>query len=380
MICSYRIKNGRVLDPAKKCDQVKDIYIRNTKIVEAPDGEIPKATEEVDASGCLVLPGLIDFHCHINYGHSEVGILPDVMTFPNAVTTAVDAGSAGTANFEGFYRDAVCSSLTTIKSFINVTVMGIASYLQKENYDVSTWDIPRLEYILERYTNNILGIKQRIGKEFGSFSTLVQTKKIAKLLAQRINVHVVGPEQAYNEILPHFDKNDILSHCYQAKNGPHTILDNNGKICTAAKEARARGVFFDAAAGRTLYNFNIIQKALEDDFLPDIISSDASSISIFKKSLHSILYVMSMYLALGMPLNNVIRAVTDTPAKLIGMEGQVGTLAPGAAADVVILKIREKSTIFQDSHGNTILGSKLFIPQMTIKAGRTVFRQIDFTF
>jgi predicted amidohydrolase len=380
MICSYRIKNGRVLDPARGCDQVKDIYVHNTKIVEPPSGEIPQVTEEVDATGCLVLPGLIDFHCHVNYGHSDVGLLPDVMTFPNAVTAAVDAGSTGTANFEGFYRDVVCHSLTTIKSFINVTVMGIATNFHRENYDVDTWDIQRLGYILERYSSNILGIKQRIGRDFGGFETLMHTKKIAKQFAQRINVHVVGPEQTYNELLPYFEKDDVLSHCYQAKNGPHTILDGNGKVCAAVKEARSRGVFFDAAAGRTLYSFDVIQKAFEDNFLPDILSTDATNVSIFNRSLHSLLYIMSMYLALKMPLNEIIRAVTATPAKLMGMEGRIGTLAPGAMADVAILKFRDKSMTFHDPQGKVIQGDKLFIPQMTVKAGRTVFRQIDFTF
>jgi dihydroorotase len=380
MICSYRIKNGRVLDPARGCDQIEDIYICNSRIAEIPDGETPQVIEEIDASGCLVLPGLIDFHCHINYGHSDIGLLPDVMTFPNAVTAAVDAGSAGTANFEGFHRDTVCRSLTTIKSFINVTVMGIITNLHKENYNVDTWDIPRLEYLLERYPNTILGIKQRIGKDFGGIETLIHTKKIAKSLAQRINIHVAGPEQTYSEILPCFEKGDILCHCYQAKNGPHTILDNNGKVCSAVKEARSRGVFFDAAAGRTLYSYDVIQKAFEDNFLPDIISTDATSFSIFNKSLYSLLYLMSMYFALNMPLDAIVRAVTATPAKLMGMEGQIGTLAPGAMADVAILRFREKPMTFKDPQGSVVQGDKLFIPQMTVKAGRTVFRQIDFTF
>lgn len=61
------IKNGRVLDPKNNVDSVLDLYIEDGEIVQMePDidmsgGEI----EEIDASGLIVAPGLVDMHCHL---------------------------------------------------------------------------------------------------------------------------------------------------------------------------------------------------------------------------------------------------------------------------------------------------------------------------
>ena len=76
----------------------------------------------------------------------------------------------------------------------------------------------------------------------------------------------------------------------------------------------------------------------------------------------------------------VIRACTQTPAKLMGMENTIGTLAPGAQADVAILKIVEKPVHFDDMVGNSYEADRLFVPQMTIKAGRVMYRRIEFMF
>jgi dihydroorotase len=89
---------------------------------------------------------------------------------------------------------------------------------------------------------------------------------------------------------------------------------------------------------------------------------------------------MSAYLALGMSLHEVLRAVTQNPARLMGLEGRIGTLAPGALADLAILKIRRHPMTFDDPFGNRISGDQLFIPMATFKAGRCAFMRIEFAF
>ena len=79
-------------------------------------------------------------------------------------------------------------------------------------------------------------------------------------------------------------------------------------------------------------------------------------------------------------LTDVLRAVTETPAHLMHMDGQIGTLAPGALADVAIMKLAEHPVHFQDLLGNSMEGNHLFVPKMTIKAGQIAYRDIEFTF
>src|SRR3954453_9490652 len=70
------IRNGRIIDPSNKRDEVADVYISDGKIVtsksefRSPTSEI----EEVDAHGLIVAPGLIDIHVHLRepgFGHKE---------------------------------------------------------------------------------------------------------------------------------------------------------------------------------------------------------------------------------------------------------------------------------------------------------------------
>jgi dihydroorotase len=90
------IKNGKVLDPGSSFEKDMDILIENNIIkkiaqdIKAADAEI------IDASGCIVLPGLIDMHVHFRepgredvetiFGGSQVAAksgFTTVCTMPN---------------------------------------------------------------------------------------------------------------------------------------------------------------------------------------------------------------------------------------------------------------------------------------------------------
>lgn len=61
------IKNGHVLDPKNSIDSVLDLYIEDGEIVQMePQIDINGGDiEEIDASGLIVAPGLVDMHCHL---------------------------------------------------------------------------------------------------------------------------------------------------------------------------------------------------------------------------------------------------------------------------------------------------------------------------
>ena len=121
----YVIKNGRVIDPAAGVDGIANIYVYNNRIANPPVNDSAESGTVIDASGCLVLPGLIDFHTHLGYQLSDFGLNPDLYTLPNGITAAVDAGSGGTANFEGMYQNVFSKAMITIRCFLNVAATGI---------------------------------------------------------------------------------------------------------------------------------------------------------------------------------------------------------------------------------------------------------------
>lgn len=59
------IKNGHVIDPDTKLDQVADVLLEDNKIQEVKENIKDKADRVIDARGCYVMPGLIDMHVHL---------------------------------------------------------------------------------------------------------------------------------------------------------------------------------------------------------------------------------------------------------------------------------------------------------------------------
>lgn len=59
------IKNGRILDPSLQKDEAGDIYIEDGIIQKVGECVKKKADKVIDASGCYVMPGLIDLHVHL---------------------------------------------------------------------------------------------------------------------------------------------------------------------------------------------------------------------------------------------------------------------------------------------------------------------------
>src|SRR2546430_12521165 len=67
------IRNGRVIDPANKRDEIVDLAIIDGKIADKSAIKNQK-TETIDAKGLIIAPGLIDMHVHLRepgQGHKE---------------------------------------------------------------------------------------------------------------------------------------------------------------------------------------------------------------------------------------------------------------------------------------------------------------------
>lgn len=59
------IKNGQVINPATRMDEVADVLVENGTVTKIAKGIKAKADREIDAKGCFVMPGFIDMHVHL---------------------------------------------------------------------------------------------------------------------------------------------------------------------------------------------------------------------------------------------------------------------------------------------------------------------------
>jgi len=74
------IKNGRVIDPESGLDKVCDVAIAAGRIVSIGDAANFTASKLIDASGCIVAPGLVDLAVRLREpGHEHEGMLESEM-------------------------------------------------------------------------------------------------------------------------------------------------------------------------------------------------------------------------------------------------------------------------------------------------------------
>lgn len=376
MKLDFVIKNGHVVDPTQDIDQIMDIAVRDNRVVALPTDY--ECDREIDATGCYVFPGLIDFHCHIYGNGSNCGVHADYL-LATGVTSAVDAGTAGSSNFDSFYGGTVLPSKVRIKSYICMYGSGQIDYNIIEKFDRSEYRIQDIKKMVDRYRDNILGLKIRMSKGVASgIDAMDATRELADELGIGICVHTSNPIAPLKEVADRLKKGDIYCHCYHGW-GDETILNEKGEVKDFIWAARERGVLMDSANGRMNFSIDVCRKALEQGFYPDIIASDWTDDKYnLSNTGKSLTFILAKYLELGMSLKEVIRRVTESPAKVMGMEGEIGTLRPGAYADIAVFKIIDKKAIHRDCNNQAFETHKLLVPQLVMVDGEPAFCQADF--
>jgi predicted amidohydrolase len=372
------IRGGTVVDPARNFFGKGDILVHGEKIIDISSGQDVEAVQVIEADNHLVLPGLIDFHTHLYHGGTEIGVYPDSALLPQGVTTAVDQGSAGPANFEGFLKTVVASSQVRIFSTLHSSPAGLATLTKcLEPVNPSCFSVDNAAKLFKKYSKQLLGLKIRQSTEVvgeWGLAPLKATIEMAETIGCRVVVHTTNPPGDIEDLLALLRPGDVFTHVYQGKGS--TIIDKKGKVRKAFHEAKDNGVIFDTADGRGHYAFSVIQAALKDGFEPDVISTDLVRGNVFDRAVFGLPLIMSKFLALGLPLEKVVKACTAAPAHILGLDNYIGTLAPGAAADIAVFELRDKPLKMQDVHGDTITCKQIFIPQMTVRNGRVIYRNL----
>lgn len=380
------IRNGQVFDSVNAKFEKKDIGIYQGVFVALD--EDTQSNNEVDAEGNYVVPGIIDEHAHLNLYGTIIGANADTVCIPNGITTACDGGTCGASNFEQFYMSNIVRYESTVYSYLNVSTFGNKSLCKhEEDHDPADFREDLIDSLFEKYPQVLRGLKVRMCKETlgdHGISPLHAGIEMSEHLKAKgyhcpVAIHYDDlPENVtVKELFGTMRKDDVIAHVFQTK--AETIFDENGKIKDCVWDAKKRGVYMDDCHGRVHWSYPNLQNAFSQSFYPDIISSDLVRVSEYTRPGFSLLYAMSVNSAAGMPTEKILQSVTYTPAKSLGIEEKAGVIREGAPADVAILDIRDvKDKTFTDNYGNSISGNKLFVPLMTVKGGRTAYRQIFF--
>lgn len=374
MTMDIAIRGGRVIDPANATDTIRDVLIRDGRIADSDLSA--KAGLEVDASGCIVTPGLIDMHVHIHNGGTGGGFVPDMLP-PLGVTAAVDAGSTGVDTFAAFGRSVFPAAVACF-ALMNVSSVGIPTEHWPENIDPQYFSPQQTRELMETFPGKIRGLKIRMSR---SIAGSLELKPLAAALAMGdelglpVIVHTSDPPRSAEGLVSMLRPGDVYAHCFNPSGS--TMLDGNGRVKEEFYTARERGVIFDTSCARVHSAFPMVKAALDQGFYPDVLSTDLFSLSVYNPFVYGLPYVMTFFMAMGMDIVSAIRCATQSPASAMGLDG-FGTLATNSRADVAIFRMEEKNMRVKDYYGNTTAVSQWLVPQLTVVKGKIAYRQMLF--
>ena len=370
---SLLLRGGRVIDPSQGIDAEMDVAVQDGVISQVSSNIRPGPEARIiDLDGKLVVPGLIDLHTHVYHGVNQTAIDPDLAGVYAGVTTVVDAGSAGCYTFGGFPRHVVSKAKTRLVCMLHISRAGLN--FQPEISGPDDIDVEETVRVIGANKPLIQGVKVRaVGPAVPVMG--VEMIRLAKLAANeggvRLMVHI-GDRGAADgptitrDLLPMLESGDIITHLFTGNAG--RILDDRGTVIPEIIDAQQRGVFLDTAHGRQNFSFDVAKSALDQGVEPRSISTDIT-IPGRLNTVHSMVEMLSRFLALGFSLQDVIRMATANPASALGMEDSLGSLAVGREADISVLEEHTGSWLFHDTEGGTLTGDKALTPVLTVRAG-----------
>ena len=380
------LKGGHVIDPANDVDRVADVGISGGKIAAVAES-IPAsaAGKVIDVSGLYVTPGLVDIHFHVGHGGAPLnwfapearslvaplGVPADI-ALAGGVTTIVDAGTAGADTFLQEKMEVIDHAKVRVLAFLNIVANGMNGGLEQT---VDQMDARLCAQTIGKFPDLIVGVKTAhywTEKPWDELHPPWAAVDRAEECGKLANVPVMfdfwpRADRTYADlILQKMRPGDIHTHVF-AQQFPILLAD--GKLNPILTEARQRGVIFDVGHGAGSFWFRNAAPAVKQGFIPDSMSTD---LHLGDFTVLSMTEVMSKFLAMGVPLEDLIRRSTVNPAREIHRP-ELGTLAIGREADVAVLEVLHGHFGYIDNGFARMDGNVKLVARMTIRAGRIVF-------
>lgn len=369
------IKGGHVIDLKNNINEPRDVAI-SKGLIAAVEKKIDSAlaAKVVDASGLYVTPGLVDIHVHVYAGTGgrsytgDLSVYPDNHSFRACTTTMADAGTSGWRNFEDFKQRVIDRAKTRVFAFLNIVGNGMGGGQIEQNTE--DMDARKAAEMAKKHPETIVGFKTAhyAKPDWTAIDRALEAGRMANLPIM-VDYGQVLPERPHEEFyLKKMRPGDIYTHVYR-KFDP--TIDENGKVRGYLFEAKKRGVIFDVGHGGGSFVWRYAVPAMKQGFAPDSISTDLH-VGSMNAGMKDIVNVMSKFLNLGMPLEEVILKSTWNPAKEIRRE-KFGNLTVGAPADIAVFKLERGDFGFVDSDRMLMKSSQRLACEMTLMGGNVMW-------
>lgn len=349
------IKNGRVWNGERFF--LADVLTDGAEICAIGAQITDRADYVYDATGQTVSAGLVDAHTHLwGISTDRFGTPAQTSCFPFGVTAAADAsGEQG----DGALLDAM---------LLHTAVFAKARICNNRA------DFSKTEQRLALFGERAVGIKVYFDSQMSDVTDETPLREICEFAHSRglcVMVHCANSPVPMARILHTLGKGDILTHAFHG--GAHTAAEDG---FAAMREAQERGVWIDVGfAGHVHTDFAVLQGALRQGIVPDLISTDITRFSAYTRGgRYGMTMCMSIAAQLGMGEADIFKAVTINPSKALGRETAWGGLRVGGTADIAVLAQTNEGFDLTDRAGNRVRSDSGYRCVLTVVNGQIVYR------
>lgn len=348
------IKGGTVVDTSQGLHGVADVAISGDRIAAVgPALDQTQAANIIDAANKLVTAGFIDLHTHNFISSPKLPSLDaDATSLANGCTTVLDAGTATPTEFPHYWETDIADAKTRIYALIRMPTP----------YGPDPATVEEAAAVIKQYGDVLIGMKYHHSQHY---VTLPLAREAADFGGGILMAEAYGAP--IPQLLDYMNPGDIVTHTFHAS-FRYPLWDHRGEVWPAVWDAIDRGVYLDIGHGARGFAFRTMEHALEKGLKPSTISTDVHQGNVDGPT-YDMPTTMSKMLALGLSLDEVIAMSTVVPAKALRQEGSLGTLKPGAQADVTISELAEGKFEYLDVLHERRVGRQRILPETTIHDG-----------